>query len=354
MSPGWLDDSLSGVSRSSLVHRSLLVLAGALGACAGQSAAVAEPATPATRPGVAFASGRSDPLAAVGDSNAERVKKRWEAAAGGRGRAVAIERRRGRVAYSNGNEVLVYALSTGKRLPAIVGACHDVIRGGLAYAGQHLVIVCENGARIVRNASASELSIAPSKVTAAAFTEDRMALGHHDGVVRIYPFSGGEPIEIPVPGPPIDVKSLALAPDGARVAVAWIQGSIWWWEVEQPDAPHKLVRHESESDALAFSGDGTLLAEEGESLTTTVWSFAGEPRETDKVKNGAWVKRIHFTRDSKWLVRGGSDGLELAEIAGPRRVALGTRGAVEDVALDDEGHTIAAVDRDGRLTVWAP
>ena len=342
------------MSRSSLVHRSLLVLAGALGACAGQSAAVAEPASPVTRPGVASTSGRAERLAAVGAGNAERVKKRWEAAAGGRGRAVAIERQRGRVAYSNGTEVLVYALANGRRLPAIAGACHDVIRGGLAYAGQRLVIVCENSAQIVRDAATSELPIASSTVTAAAFTEDRMALGHHDGVVRIYPINGGDPTEIPVPGPPIDVKSLALTPDAARVAVAWIQGSIWWWEVDQPDTPHKLIRHDSESDALAFNGDGTLLAEEGESLITTVWSFAGEPRETDKVKNGSWVKRIHFTHDSKWLVRGGSDGLELAEIAGPHRVALDTRGAVEDVALDDQGHTIAAVDRDGRLTVWAP
>ena len=73
-----------------------------------------------------------------------------------------------------------------------------------------------------------------------------------------------------------------------------------------------------------------------------------------KIRNGAWLKRIRFTSDAKWLVRGGSDGLELAQIDGPRRVVLDTRGAVEDVALDEHGATIAAVDRDGRLTVWAP
>ena len=65
------------------------------------------------------------------------------------------------------------------------------------------------------------------------------------------------------------------------------------------------------------------------------------------------MKQIRFTPDGKWLARGGSDGLELAEIAGPKRVALDTRGAVEDVAFDEQSGVLAAADRDGRLTVWA-
>ena len=43
--------------------------------------------------------------------------------------------------------------------------------------------------------------------------------------------------------------------------------------------------------------------------------------------NGTWVKRILFTRDDRWLVRGGSDGLEIAEISGPRRVACSRSGS---------------------------
>ncbi len=339
--------------RSHLVHRVLVLLAWGLGACAGQKPAIAEPG-PGPRVSSLAASSGPAPLAIIGATTAEGVKKRWEAAAGGWGKAVAIHRQHGRVAYSNGDEVLIYALASGKRLPAVAGACRQVIRGGLAYAAQALVIVCEEAAQVSQNGTLEDLPIASSPVTAAAFTANKVALGHHDGVIRIYPLDGQEPAEIPVPGPPIDVKSLAMTADGSRIAIAWVQGSIWWWDVEDPDTPHRLIRHQSESDTVAFSTDGHLFAEEGESMTTTVWSFGDQPAVEHKVKNGSWVKRIHFTPDSRWLVRGGSDGLELAEIAGPRRVALDTRGAVEDVAIDDRGTTIAAVDRDGRLTVWAP
>lgn len=284
------------------------------------------------------------------------MQKVWEAAAGGFGRAVAVSRSLGRVAYSNGAEVLLYDLRQGQRRPAVGGACTKVVRGGLAFAGNRLIVVCENKAQTVTLADSKvhDFPIAAFPVTAVAFTRDRIVAGHHDGVVRLYPAAGGAPTEIAVPGPPIDVKSLALSPDGRRVAVAWIQGSIWWWDVAEPSVPHPLVRHPSESDAVAFSPDGQLFAEEGGANTTAVWSFSGDPSVVRTIRNGSWLKRIHFTPDASWLVRGGSDGLELAEIGGPRRVVLDTRGAVEDVALDEQGTTIAAVDRDGRLTVWVP
>lgn len=333
--------------------RLILALACLVGACAGQTPrpAGAEPAGPPSGPAAAPPVA---PLAAIGAANAERVAKRWEAAAGGWGRAVAVSAGLQRVAYSNGPEVLLYELGQGKRLRAVAGTCTEVVRGGLAYAGGALVIVCETAVQVVEaGGKVRELPVASAPITAAAFTETLVALGHHDGVLRVYGLDGSSPREIAVPGPPIDVKSLALTPDGKRLAVAWVQGSIWWWDIDAPTVPHDLVRHPSESDTLAFSGDSRFLAEEGESLTTTVWSFGDPVTPVARVRNGSWLKRIHFTRDGKWLVRGGSDGLELAELEGPRRVALDTRGAVEDVALDERGATIAAVDRDGRLTVWA-
>ena len=148
--------------------------------------------------------------------------------------------------------------------------------------------------------------INPSPVTAAAVAWPRIALGHHDGVIRIYGLDGSSTIEIPVPGPPIDVKSMAMTPDGSRVAIAWVQGSIWWWDTKAPDAPHKLVRHESEADAISFNDDGSLLAEEGEPRYTTVWSFAGTPAEKTQDQERA-LGEAHLV-------------LEGLEVAGARRL----------------------------------
>jgi WD40 repeat protein len=329
------------------VIAALAVLAWACGAAEFQAPAEAKPRAAAKHPAA------SRGPVAIGAGNVDRLTKVWEAAAGGFGRAVAVSRKLVRVAVSSGSPVKVYDLYSGRAV-ATIPTCADVIRGGIAYVGNQLVVVCESGVRVYEGTaeSAQRVDANPAKITAASFAGSRLALGHHDGVVRIYGLDGSAPIEIPVPGPPIDVKSLALTRDGSRVAVGWVQGSIWWWETAQPTAPHPLTRRDSESDSVAWSDDGALFAEEGNANTTSVWSFGATPGEQTTIRNGDWVKRIRFTRDGKWLVRGGSDGLDLAEIAGPRRVVLESRGSVEDVALDELGALIAAVDRDGRLTVW--
>jgi hypothetical protein len=293
--------------------------------------------------------------ATIGRHNVSRVRLHWEAAAGGRGRAVAVSHRAGRVAYAAGSPVLLYQLTTGKPAGS-VKSCDSVLRGGLALLERKLVVVCEDRVQIFDAVTLTKVAsptIDAARITAATVAWPRLALGHRDGTIRVYGLDGSPTIEIAVPGPPIDVKSLALSPDGSTIAVAWVQGSIWWWHTREPDKPQRLVRYENESDSVAFDRTGELLAEEGQSNQTTVWSFAGAPKEKTKIKNGAWVKRLLFSHDSRFLVRGGSDGLELAELGGPRRIALDTRGAVEDAALDETGTRIAAADRDGRLTVWA-
>ena len=293
------------------------------------------------------------PRPVLGAGTVGRVKKLWEAAVGGRGRAVAVSSRLGRVAYSSGNSVELFELGSGQPR-AKLAAPAEVVRGGLAFAHGMLIVVSEQAVQAYQGTQSAALPVHvhESRITAAHVSWPHLVAGHYDGLIRIYGLDGSATVEIPVPGPPIDTKSVALTRDGTRVAAAWIQGSIWWWDLARPSEFHDLVRHKSESDALAFSDDGRLLAEEGETNFTTVWSMQGTPAPVHRIKNGAWVKRMLFTHDARWLVRGGSDGLELCELRGPRRVALDTRGAVEDIGLDEQGALIAAADREGRLTLW--
>jgi len=324
-------------------------------ACSASVPAAAD-ARPKARSKPAQAAAPAAVPAAISAHNAERVKLQWEADAGGAGRAVGLHRGLARVVVAAGPSVWVYDLRTGKRTGSLP-ACREVLRGGIAFSANKLVVACESGLELYDAAKLTRLSapkIAAAPATAVAIVGSRVAIGHRDGVARIYSLDGVPAIEIAVPGPPIDVKSLDVTQDGSRLVVAWVQGSIWWWHTGQPAEPHDLVRRDNESDSVAFSSDGSLLAEEGRNNFTTIWSFAQKPAEKGSLRNGAWVKRLRFTRDGKWLVRGGSDGLELAEITGPRRVALDSRGAVEDVAFDESAAMLAAADRDGRLTVWAP
>ena len=296
---------------------SILALALAVAACGASN----HPAEAAPRKQAAPARGNAKPpvrapravVTAIGAGNVERVKKAWEVAAGGVGRAVALSSRLGRVAFGGKDGVDLFDLGTGKAVGS-VKRCRDLVHAGVAFHGSDLWVVCEKSVVVVDALKLTPKhapSVNASRVTATQLAGTHLALAHHDGVLRIYALDGSATIEIKVPGPPIDAKSLALSRDAARIAVAWVQGSVWWWNPDKPDEPHDLVRHESESDALAFSDDGSLLAEEGEKNTTTLWTFGPSASEKTKIKNGNWVKRFAFTRDGKWLARGGSDGLEL-------------------------------------------
>jgi WD40 repeat protein len=322
-----------------------LVLLSCGGAVGPSPAASARPKAPVPR--------RPQPRIISAD-NVERLRLGWEAAVGGFGRAVAVHRGASKVFVVTDRVAAAYDLASGERV-ADVALCGEVLRGGLAVQGDELWAACKRGlARLDAHTLTPKDAVEPVPVdaTAAAFAPGSVALGHRDGVVRIYPLSGGPLREVPVPGPPIDVKALALSSVSDRVAVAWIQGSVWWWDIGAPDRSHRLVRHDHESDALAFDPSGRRLAEEGEVEHTAVWDLETAEAPVAKLENGDWVKRIHFTPDGKWLARGGSDGLELAEIAGPKRIALDTSGDVEDVASDEAFSSLAAIDRKGRLTFW--
>lgn len=330
----------------------LAFLSGCSGAAAGT-----EPATE-----VAAITTLQSPMARVASrpltsANVESLKLRWEALPGGFARAVAVSGRLGRVVFNSDQGTHVFDLASGKAQGRLE-TCKDVVRGGMFFYETKLLLVCRDAVEwhsVTEAKKLGELEVSEAAITAAALSGHRVALAHHDGVVRVHDLESGQRIDIVVPGPPIDVKSLALDATGSRLAVAWIQGSVWWWELDRPNQFHKLVRNESESDSVAFAASG-LLAEEGRSGFTTLWKLARDApaMQTHEIRNGAWIKRLLFTQDGEWLVRGGSDGLDLAEVGGPKRLVLDTAGQVEDVAMDEQGSVIASGDRVGRLMVFAP
>ncbi len=325
-------------------------------ACGG-----ARSAPNSVRAEVAAIDGSGSPLqralpAPIGATNVERVKLRWEALPGGFARAVAVSSGLDRVAFGSDSGTLLYELGTGKPAGKL-GACADMVRSGMFFYRSHLWVVCREGVQRfdpLERRKLEPLEVDTAPITAAAFSDSRLALAHRDGVIRVHDLESHERFEVVVPGPPIDVKSLALDAAGKRVAVAWIQGSIWWWDLAEPQTYHKLVRYEHESDSLSFAPNG-LLAEEGRTGFTSLWRFGaqGEAEKAAEIVNGDWIKRLGFTHDSTWLVRGGSDGLDLAEALGRKRIELDARGKVEDVAMDEAGSVIVSGDRVGRLLTFA-
>ena len=291
----------------------------------------------------------------ITSANAQRVQKRWEAATNSWGHAVAVHRGIGRVAASTGSSTTIFELRDGSTVGSLAPSC-SVVAHGLGFGDGKLAVVCEHELALFDARSLAKvqsINVDADEVKAAAVLWPRAALAHDDGVIRVYRLDGGPTIEIPVPGPPLEVKSLAISKDGAKIAVAWVQGSLWWWETARPAAFHALDRYSTQINAMRFDDGGRKLASEGASFETNVWSFQSpQPIKQSNVRTGSWVNGLRFTKDGRWLAVGGSDGLHLSEVGGTQRVDLDRGASIEDVDMDEQGSVIVTTDRSGVVRCW--
>ncbi len=201
-----------------------LIAAGCTGSGAGQPAPLPTAASPTE-------AGKQAPpaLLAIDGTNVTRIEKSWEIELGGRGIAVAIDRGAARVAAATvGSSARLYDYWRG-RSTGVSASCATILRGGLALRGGKMVVVCQDrielyDSRSLKQDTAPEM--AESRATAAHVSWPSIAVGHHDGVLRIYSLEGGPTVEMATTGASTDVKSVALPTDGSVVVAAWGQGSI--------------------------------------------------------------------------------------------------------------------------------
>jgi WD40 repeat protein len=173
---------------------------------------------------------------------------------------------------------------------------------------------------------------------------------------------------------PEKVRSLAFAPDGARLAGLAEGGILVLWDVATraavarlpPDKPitppGDLLRLAGVPYALAFSPDGTLLAELGEGLR--LWDVATRTRVYQDDGPGL-AGRLFFAPDGRLLVVGSNSaapGIYTLAREGPkvtvtkRQEAVRSPGAITPLAFSPDGTVLFAAppNRSGlsRLEVW--
>jgi hypothetical protein len=289
-------------------------------------------------------------------ANVAKVERLWRVAGGSWGHAVAASHSLNRAALSASSEAQMVELATGKPVGKVTEGCGRVLRHGMGFGGGNLVLACEDRLDVIDAttlAKVKTIRIEPSKVKAVSVAWPRVALAHEDNVLRIYSLDGAAERQIPIPGPPVEVTSLSLSRDGERLAVGWTQGSVWWWETQKPDNPHKVAKGNSHVSAVSWNRDGTLLAEESPSFTVAAWRVGPPQVSLATFKVGSWTNGTVFTSDDKWLFYGGSDGLSVGEIggAGVRQIA-GRDDSVEDLATDEDGVFLLATDRSGNLDAY--
>ncbi|MFD8811055.1 P-loop NTPase fold protein, partial [Streptomyces sp. NPDC059627] len=129
-----------------------------------------------------------------------------------------------------------------------------------------------------------------------------------EGWVRVWDTANGETVHELRRGPehPGYVSlSVAFSPVGSVLACA-DRDDVWLWNLAVDDRPRTL--HEGHASAVAFSGDGTLLATAGDDGLVRVW----DPRTGRAVRaltgHTSGVLSVTFSRRGNLLASTGYDG----------------------------------------------
>ncbi|MGZ4433061.1 MAG: nSTAND1 domain-containing NTPase [Trebonia sp.] len=167
------------------------------------------------------------------------------------------------------------------------------------------------------------------------------------------------------------INALAFSPDGQTLAVSRTAGdtsTTQLWNVGNPVRPVKqgkpLDTRGAESEALAFSSAGHLLASAGSDSLIRLWNVANpaSPQAIGTPLIGTargGVQTVAFSPDGDILASGGyDDTVRLWDVAHPDRPAAlgqpspGGTEPLDSVAFSSDGRFLASGDFDGSVRLW--
>jgi WD40 repeat protein len=106
-----------------------------------------------------------------------------------------------------------------------------------------------------------------------------------------------------------DIRCMAFAPDGQRLASGGEDGAIRLWSAKEGNELFAwYTRDHGTVWAMAFSPDGRLLACAGKSDTAVALWEAATGKELHRfVGHRAWIEALAFSPDGRWLASGSQD-----------------------------------------------
>ncbi|MDX8034486.1 TIR domain-containing protein [Lentzea sp. BCCO 10_0856] len=200
-------------------------------------------------------------------------------------------------------------------------------------------------------------------VTSVAFdrTGTLLAIGRSDGTtalwsVVLWPTPLGEPFKRQGVG----VSSVAFS--GSKIATGSHDGTVVVWDITDPSHPvagEPLTDHVRKAvTAVAFNGDGTLLATGGSDGVTTLFRLADRTHTRIPGHSGV-VSSVAFSPASSVLAAGSHDATtvlwDISSPSQPRQLGdplVGQRSAVSSLAFSPDGLRLVTGSPHSPAIVW--
>jgi tRNA A-37 threonylcarbamoyl transferase component Bud32 len=151
------------------------------------------------------------------------------------------------------------------------------------------------------------------------------------------------------------IPSLAISPDGQRMAIGNADGTIRLWDLQTSSEIGLLRGHTSTVQSVAFSPDGKTLASGSEDKTIKLWDLASGKELLVFRGHIAGVYGVAFSPDGTRLASASLDrSIHIWDVkSGQKLISLkGHTGQVYSVAFSPDGLRLATGSNDGTVNVW--
>jgi WD40 repeat protein len=183
----------------------------------------------------------------------------------------------------------------------------------------------------------------------------RVASGGSDGTVILWGWPDFRPLVV-AEGPRSSLWALAFSPNGELPATAGSDGAIRVGSSDDPVATARVIGQSSESvHAIAFDRDGRAIASASEDGSVVRWSLEGGAPTVYDVTGGPKMYSVAVSPDGELLAAGGEDGnvrLWTTSDRSRHRVLSTARSTAFQLAFSPDGTRLAAAGDDGRTRIW--
>ncbi len=149
------------------------------------------------------------------------------------------------------------------------------------------------------------------------------------------------------------VLSVAVSPDGGRIATASADGTSKLWDAALGTVIGTFEGHAGPVLSVAFSPDGRQLATGGIDRTVKLWD-AGTGKQIRSLQQASAVTSLAFSPDGRRLVRGSHDQtvkLLDAHTGTQLRAFQGHNGVVHQVTFSPDGRRMATANDDHSVKI---